>query len=99
MDCIKMCSQCIVNLRMYFQCSLKYLCPVSRWIHSVRYKLCDYCAHQTLGNVPCPRKPVVSPIWALVPRFRPLVAFICQAEIYQNGYVGNLRQSSVVFGA
>ena len=32
--------------------------------------LLAYCAHQTLGNVPCPRKPVVSPIWALVPRSR-----------------------------
>ena len=61
--------------------------------------LLAYCAHQTLGNVPCPRKPVVSPIWALVPRFRPLVAFICQAEIYQNGYVGSLKQSSAFFGA
>ena len=66
--------------------------------HVIRERLV-YCAHQTLGNVPCPRKPVVSPIWALVPRFRLLVAFICHAENYQNGYVGSLRQSSALSGA
>ena len=58
-----------------------------------------YCAHQTLGNVPCPRKSVMSSIWALVPRFRLFVAFISHAENYQNGYVGSLRQSSALFGA
>ena len=69
------------------------------FLAAILVKHWKYCVHQTLGNVPCPRKPVVSPIWALVPRFGLLVAFICHAENYQNGYVGNLRQSSVLFGA
>ena len=34
----------------------------------------QYCTHQTLSDVPCPRHPIVSPIWALVPCPQLLVA-------------------------